>query len=126
MRLRFHQYEINKKVLKEKESRTFPAVLALAAHGALASEASLWKHVALSGRVARVRLTRVVRISAGWTWREKSIKGKKKGENGSWLLSHCACAPDKILLLAFWSRDKDLHCNRGHFLIGLRNITIPD
>lgn len=82
MRLRFHQYEINKKVLKEKESRTFPAVLALAAHGALASEASLWKHVALSGRVARVRLTRVVRISAGWTWREKSIKGNKKG--GKW------------------------------------------
>lgn len=131
MRLKCRQYEINKAASEEKELRTFSAVLALAAHGALAFVASLWKHVARSRRVARVRLTRVVRIGASWTCREKSIKendrerGREKKKKDGYFLIY-PCAPDKILLLAFWSRDEDLHCNRGHFLIGFRNITIPD
>lgn len=76
--MRFCQYKVNTKVLEIKELRTFFALLALTAHGAVAFVAALWKHVALSRRVAWVRLTRVVRIGASWTCREKSIKEKKE------------------------------------------------
>lgn len=78
MPLNFCQYKVNKTVLEEKKLRTFFALLALTAHGALAFVASLWEHVALSRRVAWVRLTRVVRIGTSWPCREKSIKEKKR------------------------------------------------